>query len=269
MNKTAQRQQALMHKLMATDGAVNVDALSESLGVSAATVRRDLNRLSDDGLITRTYGGAVISANHPEKDLSERAMTHATQKREIAAFAATLVSPGMTVILDAGSTTSLLASILARTPQLTVFCNGVEPLRALVSADTDTTIVALGGVVGRRNHAMSGPLAEYALTNVVADVAFIGADCVHSSLGFSTRSLEQAHLKTVMAQRSRRPVLLADHSKIEADWGTFWAPVPTPCELITDDRVSTGALEALSTVPGLSVLRAPAPPLTDRTPTRS
>lgn len=245
MSKLELRRQALIRKLIETDGTADVETLSDALKVSPATVRRDLHWLGEEGLITRTYGGAVLSTNHAELDLSQRATVNAAEKNAIARYALSMVQPGMVVILDAGSTTSRLASLLAHIPGLTVFCNGLSPLTILVNADTDTTVISLGGLIGKRNRAMTGDLTQNALRRIYADIAFIGADCVHPDRGFSTRSLEQVETKSLMVSQSRRHVLLADHSKLDADWGTYWAPFTNGLEIVTDSGAASDVLRQL------------------------
>lgn len=245
MSRLEQRRQALIRTLIETNGTADVDTLSDALNVSPATVRRDLHRLGEEGLITRTYGGAVLSTKHAEMDLSQRATVNADEKNAIARRALSMVQPGMVVILDAGSTTSRLASLIAHVPGLTVFCNGLSPLTTLVNADTDTTVVSLGGVVGKRNRAMTGDFTQHALRRIYADISFIGADCLHPDRGFSTRSLEQVETKTLMATQSRRHVLLTDHSKLNADWGSYWAPLTSDLEIVTDSGAPRDAIRQL------------------------
>ena len=107
MRLAGQRRQTILARLRA--GALDVEALSAELGVSASTIRRDLARLAAGGQVLRTYGGAAV----PEQSLQVRAGVNMEQKRAIARLAASFVQPGETLLLDAGTTTGALAAELA------------------------------------------------------------------------------------------------------------------------------------------------------------
>lgn len=237
-----QRRDLILEQIRSNGGSIQVEDLSRHFGVSVATVRRDLDYLSQNGLITRTYGGAVIGNLRAEQTLREREVTHAPAKDAIARAAAELVQPGATVLLDAGTTTGQLSRYLARIPGLTVLTNGLNALNVFAEADTDIHAIALGGSLRPTNQSTIGPIAESVVRSVHADIAFIGTDCLDAHRGMSSRTLEQNSLKTLMALHSRRTVVLADSSKLNADWSTYWAPLPDRCTIITDDAAGRDAL---------------------------
>jgi DeoR/GlpR family transcriptional regulator of sugar metabolism len=238
-----QRREQIMEKLRMGDGMTQVENLSRFFGVSVATIRRDLDRLSQQERVTRTYGGAVIGNIRAEQSLREREVTHASAKDAIAREAAQMVHPGSTVLLDAGTTTGQLARYLAKIPGLTVITNGLNALNIFAEAETDVQAIALGGSLRRTNQALIGPIAELVVRSVYADIAFIGTDCVDVERGISSRTLEQNSLKGLMAAQARRCVVLADSSKLNANWSTFWAPLPDPCDLLTDASATDESLE--------------------------
>lgn len=238
-----QRRESILGQLRLSGGSIQVEELSRHFGVSVATIRRDLDFLGQDGLITRTYGGAVIGNLRAEQTLREREVSHANAKDAIARSAAKLVQPGSTVLLDAGTTTGQLSRYLARIPGLTVLTNGLNALNVFAEADTDVHAIALGGSLRTTNQAMIGPIAESVVRSVHADVAFLGTDCLDAHRGISSRTLEQNSLKALMMVHSRRTVVLADSSKLNADWSTYWAPLPDGCTIITDDAAGRKALK--------------------------
>lgn len=237
------RRELIMEKLRLSDGMIHVEELSRLFGVSVATIRRDFEKLSQDELLTRTYGGAVIGNIRAEQSLREREVSHAAAKDSIARGAAQLVQPGSTVLLDAGTTTGQLSRYLARIPGLTVLTNGLNALNTFAESDTDVQAISLGGSLRRTNQALIGPMAELAVRSVYADIAFLGTDCIDAERGISSRTLEQNSLKMLMSAQARRTVILADSSKLNATWSTFWAPLPAACDLITDDDASEAALQ--------------------------
>jgi DeoR family fructose operon transcriptional repressor len=252
-----QRRDLILEQLRSSEGSIHVEELSKRFGVSVATIRRDLDYLGQNGLITRTYGGAVIGNLRAEQTLREREVSNASAKDAIARSAAGLVQPGATVLLDAGTTTGQLSRYLARIPGLTVLTNGLNALNVFAEADTDVHAIALGGSLRTTNQAMIGPIAESVVRSVHVDVAFLGTDCLDARRGISSRTLEQNSLKALMMQHSRRTVVLADSSKLNADWSTYWAPLPDSSTIITDDAAGNEALKPFEEARNLDLVVVP------------
>lgn len=238
-----QRRDLILEQLRSNGGSIHVEDLSRHFGVSVATVRRDLDFLGQNGLITRTYGGAVIGNLRAERTLREREISNASAKDAIARSAAELVQPGSTVLLDAGTTTGQLSRYLVRIPGLTVLTNGLNALNVFAEADTDVHAIALGGSLRPTNQSTIGPIAESVVRSVHADIAFLGTDCLDANRGISSRTLEQNSLKALMMLHARRTVILADSSKLNEDWSTYWAPLPQGCTIITDDATGRKTLK--------------------------
>jgi len=243
VGNAGQRRDLILERLRNNGGSIQVEDLSRHFGVSVATVRRDLDYLGQNGLITRTYGGAVIGSLRAEQTLREREVSNASAKDAIARAAAELVQPGSTVLLDAGTTTGQLSRYLARIPNLTVLTNGLNALNVFAEADTDVHAIALGGSLRPTNQSTIGPIAESVVRSVHADIAFIGTDCLDAQRGISSRTLEQNSLKSLMMQHSRRTVILADSSKLNTNWSTYWTALPEGCTVITDNTAGNGALQ--------------------------
>ena len=111
-------------------------------------------------------------------------------------------------------------------------------------------MVVLGGRLRAVNQTISGAEAEHMLHSVVADYAFIGADAVHPQYGIASRTLEQSRLKTLMMQRARQIVVVADRRKLSTDQFNYWSPLPARWRLITDDAADPAALDAAARQPG-------------------
>lgn len=248
------RRELILERLRAHGGSVQVEDLSRHFGVSVATVRRDLDQLDQSGLITRTYGGAVIGNLRAEQTLREREVSHAAEKDAIARAAVELVQPGSTVFLDAGTTTGQLSRYLVNVPGVTVLTNGLNALNVLAGSDSDINVIALGGSVRRTNQAMIGPIAESVVRSVQADIAFLGTDCLTVERGISSRTLEQNSLKSLMMAHSRRSVIVTDSSKLNAEWSTYWTPLPQGCTVITDDASGDQAIEPFRKTGALDLL---------------
>ena len=257
----ARRREQILQLLQTVEsGALSVEEIAERFGVSFATVRRDLNRLRQGRHITRTYGGVALTGP-AELSIHQRHLEFTQEKDAIGRRAAELVEDGAVVIVDAGTTTEFVARHLDAAG-VTVFTNGVGAVNVLLSND-DVSVVVLGGRLRSVNQTISGPDAEHMLQSVVADYAFIGTDAVHPQYGIASRTLEQSRLKTLMMQRTRQIVVVADRRKLSTDQFNYWSPLPARWRLITDDDADPAALDELRATGAQIDLTHPLRALTD------
>lgn len=216
--------------------------LSEQLGVSPATVRRDLLRLEEEGLLTRVHGGAV--ADEGDQPFAEVAEVRVTQKDAIAARAAALVADGQSVLLDIGTTAYRLARQL-HGRRLTVITSNLVVYEELAD-DEDIELVLLGGVVRREYRSLVGFLTEDNLRQLHADWLFLGTSGVRPGGQVMDTTVVEVPVKRAMIKASDKAVLLADAAKFP---GTGMAKVCGPEDLdmvVTDapvDPVTRSALE--------------------------
>jgi DeoR/GlpR family transcriptional regulator of sugar metabolism len=239
------RRAALLERLsVEADGTMAVPQIAAEFGVSLATVRRDLARLREAGAITRTYGGARADNVVPERGIPERQGVRAAEKRAIAQEAVRLIGDGDVVLLDAGTTTEWVARELPQGLHITAFTNGIGPTLALLDHDA-AEIVLLGGRLRRFNQTICGAETEATVSLLDAAVSFVGADAINPAEGIASRSFEQARLKRLFMERSRRAVVVADSTKLEDTYYPYWSKPPRPWTLITDDHADPAALEAL------------------------
>jgi DeoR/GlpR family transcriptional regulator of sugar metabolism len=163
-------------------GTTQVGELAEAFGVSEMTVRRDLSDLEREGKLTRVHGGAVgVTVERP---FAEIAVERFEQKDAIGALAASTIEDGQTVILDIGTTTLQVARHL-RGRTVSVITSNLAVYEELLPEET-IELVLLGGVVRRNYRSLVGMLAEDALAELRADVAFLGASGVEEDLASLT-----------------------------------------------------------------------------------
>ncbi|GAA2739946.1 DeoR/GlpR family DNA-binding transcription regulator [Terrabacter aerolatus] len=198
------------------DGAVSVQDLVVRLGVSAATIRRDLAELSDAGLVRRVHGGAAPLANgdgpvEVDRPYEEVADDAAADKLAIARRAAELVHDGDTVLLDIGTTTGALAREL-KGRSITVITPSLAVLDAL-RGDPAVDIVLLGGSLRRAYHSLVGPLTEEALRRVRATTVFLGTSGIDAQGWVLDTTSVEVPTKRLLLEASARVVLLADRTK--------------------------------------------------------
>lgn len=233
--------------MAASNGLTSVEELSATFDVTPSTIRRDLALLTSAGKLARTYGGALSLERHPEASLRERLGEAHAAKRAIAAWAASQIEPGESVLLDGGSTTAALAQAIVGKHHLTVATIGLPALEVLVDADPEgLEIVLLGGRLRPMSQSFVGPVAEQALERMTFDRAFMGADGVRADRGINEKDLEQTRLKELMMSRADHVYVLAHGSKIGEAPFHAWALMPARWTLVTDGTASAGSLEAFS-----------------------
>jgi DeoR/GlpR family transcriptional regulator of sugar metabolism len=216
---------------------IAVAELAARYEVSESTIRRDLTRLSSEGEIVRTYGGALSPGNGGEVTLHERESLAVPQKRAIARAAEERAAGCRMVLLDAGTTVGALAERLAARSGLTVATPGLTSINVLAGVP-GIDLVVLGGTVRRLSLGMVGPLAESAVSKLSADAVFLGADGVVAGRGVCEARPEQSALKQLMIDRSREVYVLADAAKLGRADSHWWAAFDRPWTLITDAGAS-------------------------------
>src|SRR4051812_23150723 len=234
-----ERQQAIA-QLVAERGRLSVNVLAEEYDVTTETVRRDLSTLERMGLVRRVHGGAVPADSLAviESGLLERDAAHTAEKERIARAALELLPPsGATVLLDAGTTTHRLASLLPRDHRLTVVTHAV-PVAARLAGHPQIELHLLPGRVRPTTQAAVGADTVAALASFRADVVFLGTNGLTVSHGLSTPDRDEAATKRAMVTSARRVVCLADSSKIGTESPLRFAALAEVDVLVTDDGLS-------------------------------
>jgi DeoR family fructose operon transcriptional repressor len=232
----AERQQRIVEQARA-DGRVEVAGMATALGVTPETVRRDLTVLERHGVLRRVHGGAIPLENLGfEPRLAVRQERYTAEKERIAKRALDELPLEGTVLIDAGSTTQLLAENLPYDRELTVVTNSV-PVAAAVAGRDNLTLYVVGGRVRGRTMAAVGEWATHALAGVAVDVAFLGTNGLSVRRGLTTPDQDEAASKRAMAAASRRVVVLCDHSKIGTDHFAQFASLDDVDTVITDSAL--------------------------------
>lgn len=207
-----QRRERILAYLRARDRA-SVGELSQVLGVSEVTVRKDLDLLESQGMLTRVHGGAVVSGRGQlELHFAAREQEYLEEKRRIAEAAATLVESGQRIFLDASTTALQVARLIKDRDDLVVVTNGLYIALELTFCDGITTIV-VGGTMRRRSNSLVGSFNTNALQRLRLDMGFFGARAVTAQDGLMESDLEEAYLKQQMVSASSVVVGIVDGSK--------------------------------------------------------
>lgn len=215
----ARQRQARILERVREDGAVRVADLTRELGVSDMTIRRDLEILSERGLLEKVHGGATAPADRSlfEPTFVAKSARQQAEKDAIADAAARLVEPGMAIAVSAGTTTHALARRLVDTPRITVVTNSIPVSDVLHHGGRpDQTIILTGGV-RTPSEALVGPFAVAALRTVHVDLVFMGVHGMDPHSGFTCPNLLEADTDRALVESGRRLVVVADHTK----WGVI------------------------------------------------
>jgi DeoR/GlpR family transcriptional regulator of sugar metabolism len=228
----AERHQSILAAL-ATDPTVRISALAAAFGVSAETVRRDIEELSRQGAVRRTYGGASVVQAGLQPELSSRERMAVAERARIGAAAAAMIGAGDVVMLDAGSTTAHFARALAaRGIAATVLTNSLVAAAELAPAAA-IRVLLCPGEVSAAERGVYGSETEGFIRRFNADLAVIGASGLTEE-GPSEAISRAAWVKRAMLARAPRRMLLADSGKFGRGLLECVCPLADLTDLVTE-----------------------------------
>jgi DeoR family transcriptional regulator of aga operon len=231
----------------------------DRLGVSAVTVRKDLEMLEKRGEVLRIFGGAIPSRNTDlDATFQERARLHEHEKRLIGMAAAQLIQPGESVIIDAGSTTLEMVHHLRGIASLHVITAALNVALEAGALPLVTVIVTGTGTLDPITMSLEGPEVDEAFSRLHADKYFMGLRSVDLQHGFMDTNMRRIRVKQSMMRAARRTIALADSSKLGRSSLLQIAPLDSVSTLITDDAAPPAILDQLRSS-GLQVIVADHP----------
>jgi DeoR family transcriptional regulator of aga operon len=242
MNR-AERLGAILERL-SDGGTVDVDDLTRDLGVSPATVRRDLQALHEQRLLDRTHGGAVAIGGLYELPVRYRGSLQRDQKLRIARAALTHVSDGATVGLTGGTTTTEVGRMLVHRSDLTVVTNAIN-IAAELAVRPNVRLIVSGGVARAASYELVGPLADGVLGQLHVELAFVGVDGISAHTGLTTHREIEAHTNRVLVERAARVIVVADGTKVGVTTLARICDTEAVDVLITTDEADRDALAAI------------------------
>lgn len=213
---------------------VSVIALSEYLGVSKVTVRKDLDILSKRGYIIKKHGGvcSVDSDFAQEIPYLRKYRKNIDEKRKIGIKAAEYIFDGDVIILDAGSTTLEIARNITN-KNITVITNDVKIASELALSLTVDLIIT-GGTVKKSVYTVLGKETESFFERIHANKAFIGADAIDIEFGVTNRTLEESSVKATMIESADEVIVVSDHTKLGKKVFAFVCKLQNVNKFITD-----------------------------------
>lgn len=209
-----ERRNDILEKLQAEKRVV-VSELSQLYQVSEETIRRDLEKLENEGLATKSYGGAVINEQSKlDLPLNIRKNRNVAEKQRIAELVAGFIHDGESIMLDASSTAVFVARALKHKKELTVITNSIEILIEHLR-NPEWSVLSTGGLSKEGSFALVGPQTDKMLKSYHVDTAVISGKGLDMEMGLTDSDEFHANNKRTMLQSAGRRILAVDSSKFD------------------------------------------------------
>lgn len=235
----------LIQELLNEKGQITTNELCRRLSASPATIRNDLNKLSELHLLQKTHGGAVSC--FPEKNASDpglqpintlsfksRENVNSRQKEAISEAALSYIQDNQCILLDASSTALALARKLHRFNKLMVITNGIYTMLTLKDIP-NITVILLGGIITKNSGSVEGVLGVELLNHLHIDQAFVSAYGFTTEEGLTDFNVYEVELKRAMMKSCKNVIALLDSSKFENTSAASFIPTEEISAILTDD----------------------------------
>ncbi len=223
---------------LAKNGKLYSDDIAGLLGVSLATVRRDLEAMESQGMLRRTHGGASIIEDENELPFYSKIKTFQAEKYHIGIAAAALV-PQDAVIGCTGGTTVVSVMRALKGKRLTVITNAINVAMELAPFDSIEVLVT-GGSLRPRSYELIGQVADRTVGEFHFSIALLGVDGISVEHGLSTYAIGEAHTAALYIKQADEVWVVADHNKIGKIAPALIAPISRVKRLITDEGIGAG-----------------------------
>jgi DeoR/GlpR family transcriptional regulator of sugar metabolism len=207
-----ERREKILYELQ-INKKVFVGDLARQFKVSPETIRRDLEKLEQDGIVTKSYGGARLNS-HTNEDLPYKTRHAANLKAKIriSRHISALIGENTTIMADSGSTVFEALKELGRAKShITVITNSVMALTELSSSEL--TMISTGGNLRKHSGSLVGSTAAAAIRRYNVDVAVLSCKALSMQNGITDSNQPESDIKTVMVQQAAKVILLADQTK--------------------------------------------------------
>jgi len=233
-------------KLLRSGSSIDTADLSQRLGVSEMTIRRDLSDLEAQNMILRSYGGATLARRiYLEFQFDQRRQGSLAAKQAIGRYAAGLVEPEETIFINSGTTTLELARELTRRAiPLTVATQSLA-IGSELWGQEQIKVLMLGGQLSEGSPDLTGPVCEHSLEMLHATKAFLGCDGLQADRGFFAEQPEAARVSATMVRHADWSCVVADGSKTGQHATVRYATLSDIDLLVTDESVPAEVLDEL------------------------
>ncbi|HIS98953.1 MAG TPA: DeoR/GlpR transcriptional regulator [Candidatus Faecaligallichristensenella faecipullorum] len=240
-----ERRNEILAKLL-VEGKVIVSDLSRAYNVTEETIRRDLEKLENDGLAKKTYGGAVRNESlNVDVPYNVRKQANVLGKQHIASIIASMVDDGDYLVLDASTTALSVVKSIMHKRKITLITNSIEILLELANK-TDWNILSTGGVLKEGGLSLVGYQAERMIGSFHVDLAVCSCKGLDMEMGITDSNERDAEIKKAFFKAAKRKVLAADSTKFEKISFVQIANLQDVDVVVTDERPSEAWIQHLS-----------------------
>ena len=192
-----------------------VSKLSEKFNVTEETIRRDLEKLKLQGIVTRSYGGAILNAERTSDDISfyKRSKTNIANKKYVALKVIEFIKEDSTIVADCSSTVLEVLKLIRDRSDVTIITNSVEVLSELNQSSLN--IISTGGVIKQKSLSMQGPITQSVIGKYSVDLAIVSCKGMDIEKGILDANEEEAEIKRIMIKRASTVIMLIDHDKFD------------------------------------------------------
>jgi len=247
--KIPEKRRIDIRELIEKETSISVEKIADVFGISFITVRRDLQKLQEQGYIKKVHGGAIIKSGFTLEPVFEiQKELYIKEKQRIAFEAVKRINDGDSIIIESGSTCLAMVKFLTEKNNLRISTAGVSvaiELLKLVQLRKDFEACACGGIIREGSSTYVGPHAVSYFRNLNVDIAFIGSVAISFTKGLSTATQFDAEIVKAITKCAKRVIVLADSSKFGKESYINFLPFKNITEIITDSNIKIEAKENL------------------------
>lgn len=205
----------LIKNMIQTEKKVVVSELSSIFGVTEETIRRDLEKLENEGILTRTFGGAVLNIENQREGIHfyQRAGIHIEEKKKMAIAFAPMLKDKVTIAADASTTVMEVVKLIPNSRDVTILTTSTAIFNEM--ANTDIHILSTGGAFNRSTLSLQGSVAKENVKKYHVDLLLISCKGIDMEHGIMDSKETEAEVKKTMSGQAREVALFADHSKFD------------------------------------------------------
>ncbi|ADL42091.1 transcriptional regulator, DeoR family [Caldicellulosiruptor obsidiansis OB47] len=209
-----ERRQKIM-AMLNENKSVLVPELAKLFNVTEETIRRDLEKLEKEGLLKRTYGGAVLVENYNvDIPFEFRNVTNIEGKKQIALSLIKYIEDGDTLVMDSSTSALQVAKLLKTKKKITVITNSEQIINELKVFEDTIKVISTGGTLRNKSLSLVGPIAEQTLRSLNANKAIISCKGFDIEKGFTESNELEAQVKKLMIEIADKVYMIADHTKM-------------------------------------------------------
>jgi len=228
-------------RILQLEGSLKITEISERLGVSPMTTRRDLEFLSNRGDVKVLYGAVIFIGDEAKGSLSDYLLAVAEsqnkeKKKRIAQYAASLVEDNDIIFLDGGSTTELLAQFIPSEFHVTVVCCSINVFLTIANKK-NIDVILIGGMYNRKTMILEQSMDSEILRNKRIRKAFISAGGVHEKLGVTCANQSECAIKKTAMESSLEKILVVDSTKFGFVHSCYFAGMEEFDQILTDNSL--------------------------------